>query len=252
MPEAGPPQRDPDNPTYVHDTSTLYDEGGDVSEYQRQKFAPLLDAIESAAAPRRPEQLSLLDVGVGYGAFLRLCEERGFGRLAGLDPFPDSIRIAERHTGARLRTGDAAARDWPFEEAAFDVVTCLDVVEHLEEPRVFFDNAKRYLAPDGVLVVRTPNGQLPYRLRRVPGIGIPDPNPTHINVHPPEWWSERARAAGWWIVEDWRGEHLTHLRLLPRLLALGCRLLGIDHRRVPGLAAFEQAYVMVLRAGNRR
>ena len=101
-------------------------------------------------------------------------------------------------------------------------------------------------------MVRTPNGQLPYRLRRVPGIGIPDPDPTHINVHPPEWWSERARAAVWWIVEDWRGEHLTHLRLLPRLLALGCRLLGIDHRRVPGLAAFEQAYVMVLRAENRR
>ncbi len=252
MPEGGPPQRDPDNPTYLHATSTLYGEGSEVSAYQRQKFAPLLDAIENAAAPRCPAELSLLDVGVGYGAFLRLCEERGFGRLAGMDPFPDSIRIAERYTGAQLRVGDASARDWPFDAAAFDVVTCLDVVEHLEEPRFFFDNVRRYLAPGGVLVIRTPNGQLPYRLRRLPGIGIPDPNPTHIQVHPPKWWSERVRAAGWRIVEDWRGEHLTHLRLLPTLLALGCRLLGIDHRRIPGLAAFEQAYVMVLRVGNGR
>ena len=100
MPDTDPPQRDAENPTYVHDTSTLYGVDGEVSAYQRQKFAPLLDAIERAAAPRRPEELSLLDVGIGYGVFLRLCDERGFGRLAGMDPYPDSIRIAERHTGA--------------------------------------------------------------------------------------------------------------------------------------------------------
>lgn len=252
MPEASPPVRDPDNPTYVHDTGTLYDAAGEVSAYQRQKFLPLLDAALRALAPRRTPELALLDVGVGYGAFLRLCEERGFARLAGMDPFPDSIRIAERHTGARLRAGDAADSDWPFEEAAFDIVTCLDVVEHLAQPRLLFANAARYLAPGGVLVVRTPNGQLPYRLRRVPGLGIPDRNPTHVNVHPPAWWRALAESTGWRVVEAWRGEHLTHLRLLPRALALGCRALGIDHRRVPGLAAFEQAWVMVLRREPER
>jgi len=242
-----PQRRDPDNPTYVHDTSTLYDEGGEVSEYQRVKFAPLLEAILEDTAPRAPAELSLLDVGVGYGAFLRLCEERGIGRLSGMDPFPDSIRIAQAHTRAELCEGDAAAPGWPFAEAAFDVVTCLDVVEHLEEPRVFLDNARRYLAPDGLLVVRTPNGQLPYRLRSVPLLGIPDPNPTHINVHPPDWWRELASAAGWRIVREWRGEHLTHVRLLPRALGILLRRLGIDPRAVPGLAAFAQAYVMLLR-----
>lgn len=250
MPDS--PQRDPANPTYVHDTASLFGAEGDVSPYQRQKFDPLLDAIETQAWPREPGRLSLLDVGVGYGAFLRLCEERGFARLSGMDPFPDSIRLAARHTGARLEQGDAAEPDWPFEAAEFDVITCLDVVEHLEEPRVFFDNARRYLAPEGLLVVRTPNGQLPYRMRRVPLLGIPDPNPTHINVHPPERWRELAAETDWKVVEDWRGEHLTHLRLLPRALALGCRLLDIDHRRVPGLAALEQAYVMLLRPGNAR
>jgi len=246
MPDSQPPQRDPANPTYVHDSASLFDSEGEVSAYQRQKFAPLLDALETHA-PRSPAELSLLDVGVGYGAFLRLCEERGFARLAGMDPFPDSIRIAERHTGARLVQGDAAKTPWPFETGAFDVISCLDVVEHLEEPPVFFDNARPYLAPEGLLVVRTPNGQLPYRMRRLPLVGIPDPNPTHINVHPPDYWRELVTRAGWQILEDWRGEHLTHLRGLPRALGLACRLVGLDHRRVPGLAALEQAYVMVLR-----
>jgi SAM-dependent methyltransferase len=243
-----PERRDPDNPTYVHDTSTLYGEGGEVSAYQRQKFVPVLDAIEAESAPRAPASLALLDVGVGYGAFLRLCEERGYGRLAGMDPFPESIRIAGRHTDASLHEGDAAAAEWPFEAGSFDVISCLDVVEHLEEPRVFWDNARRYLGPDGLLVVRTPNGQLPYRLRRVPLLGIPDPNPTHINVHPPDFWRALAAEAGWRIVREWRGEHLTHLRLLPRALNVGLRRLGIDPRRVPGVAALSQAYVMLMRA----
>ena len=62
-----------------------------------------------------------------------------------MDPFPDSIEIAKRYTSADLRVGRIEDSQWPFEENYFDVITCLDVVEHLQHPEVFFQNVKNIL-----------------------------------------------------------------------------------------------------------
>ena len=236
-------QRDADNPTFSHSLDSLESEAG--RRFEREKFLPRIEALRRRFGARFP-QIRLLDVGVGYGHFLRLLEtEAGIADLHGMDPFPKSIEIASTKTSARIVRGDITDAEWPFEAGSFDAITSFDVVEHLAEPAQFFRKAARYLRPGGIIVVSTPNRSLPYLMRRIPLIGIPDRNPTHISVRPPSYWRTLARSSGYDILEEWRGEHLTHVRLLPKLLSAVCRLLRIDHRRVPLVRAFEQSYCLV-------
>jgi 2-polyprenyl-3-methyl-5-hydroxy-6-metoxy-1,4-benzoquinol methylase len=49
------------------------------------------------------------------------------------------------------------ATELPFEEAYFDAITFGDVLEHLRDPHGLLRTARRYLAPDGVIVCSIPN-----------------------------------------------------------------------------------------------
>jgi len=56
----------------------------------------------------------------------------------------------------------------PYPDAAFDVVTCSEVIEHLENFRALLREAHRVLRPGGLLVLTTPNVLNAYsRLRYV-------------------------------------------------------------------------------------
>lgn len=237
-------QRDDDNVTFLHSLDVLQSERG--QRFQREKFLPKIEALRRRFGDGF-QKIRLLDVGVGYGHFLRLLEtEFGLSGLHGMDPFPNSIAIAEQVTTARIMRGEIADAEWPFEPGSFDALTCFDVLEHLPEPGLFFQRAGRYLRPEGIAVISTPNRSLPYLLRRIPLIGLADTNPTHINVRRPAYWRDLARRGGFDLLEEWRGEHLTHLRLVPKLLDAACRLLRLDHRRVPLVRAFEQSYCFVI------
>ena len=84
-------------------------------------------------------------------------------------------------------------------------------------------------------------------MRSIPVVGFPDGNPTHVNVRHPRYWRRLAREHGFEIVEEWRGEYLTHIRFIPKVLMLLCKILRLDHRRIPIVNAFEQSYCMVIR-----
>lgn len=237
-------ERDPDNVTYVHSLETLRSEEG--RRYQREKYLPKIEFLAQKFGESFRE-VRLLDVGVGYGFFLSMLEEEsGLRDLHGMDPFPKSIEIASEMTSAKIVVGDITDDKWPFERETFDVVTCFDVVEHLAEPDDFFRMVRTVLKWGGIVVVTTPNLSLPYRMRSCPLIGIPDTNPTHINIRRPSYWRKLAKANGLDLVAEWRGEHLAHVRFIPRILRKICGILRLDHRKVPLVNAFEQAYCMIL------
>jgi len=150
-------------------------------------------------------------------------------------------------TPARIERGSLSDTKWPFEEHSFDVITCFDVLEHLERPDEFFAHARRYLRDGGIVIISTPNRGLPYRMRSIPLIGFPDTNPTHINVQPPSYWKAAAARGGFEIAASWKGEYLTHIRLVPKILKALCAVLRLDHRKIPLVNAFEQAFVMAAR-----
>ena len=66
-----------------------------------------------------------------------------------MDPFPKSIEIARLNTSAELFQGDILDDEWPVERRSYDAVTCMDVVEPLEDPSIFFRKVKGYLREGG-------------------------------------------------------------------------------------------------------
>jgi 2-polyprenyl-6-hydroxyphenyl methylase/3-demethylubiquinone-9 3-methyltransferase len=106
---------------------------------------------------RRPlEALRALDVGCGGGL---LCEPlaRMGAAVTGLDAAPENIAVARAHAAAMGLAIDY--RDDAVETLAgsFDLVTCLEVVEHVADLPGFLGHLRRLVAPGGLLVFSTPN-----------------------------------------------------------------------------------------------
>lgn len=107
---------------------------------------------------RRLEQIApksrLLDVGASYGAFLELARERGW-EVHGVDLSEKACAYASSQRGLTMHHGTLVEAGYP--DGHFSVVTLWDLIEHLDKPREFLEEAKRILAPDGVLMIFTIN-----------------------------------------------------------------------------------------------
>lgn len=96
----------------------------------------------------------LLDVGTNMGFFLRHAANRW--NAMGVEPSPSLSEIARKHFGLDVRTAFLETAGFPA--ASFDVVTLTDVFEHIAEPRALLREIRRVLRPDGVALVKVPNG----------------------------------------------------------------------------------------------
>jgi len=100
------------------------------------------------------KQGRVLDIGSGRGYFLLACRERGY-EAEGFDVSEDAAEYVRNTLNIPVSTGNI--KDAPFKEGAFDVVTIWHALEHMENPRVYLEQANRLLRPDGLLVVDVPN-----------------------------------------------------------------------------------------------
>lgn len=114
------------------------------------RFYAQLGAVVDPLAPA-----SALDAGCGEGETL--------ARLDGLLPHDATAAIdlsepAVRHTSERIPWVDASVAsvtDLPFDDGSFDLVLCLEVLEHLPEPETALDELSRVSRRD--VVVSTPH-----------------------------------------------------------------------------------------------
>lgn len=107
----------------------------------------------------QPEGKRLLDVGCGGGI---LAED--FARLGcqvtGIDPSEPSLQSARQHAeqeGLRITYQQAGGERLPFEEFAFDIVCCCDVLEHVDDVPAVVAEIARVLRPGGVFFYDTLN-----------------------------------------------------------------------------------------------
>ena len=234
-------RRDQENITYLADTDKVYSEQG--KKFHREKYLPKLNRVKKHLSSSAK---LALDVGIGYGSFILLTEEILGLRTFGMDPYPISIEIAGKYTSSKLALGSIEKTPWPFDHK-FDFVSCLDVVEHLEDPELFYINVKSVLTEDAIVLVTTPLRLFPYEMRNWPIIGIPDKNTTHINVRPPSFWDNAAIENGFEILESWRGEHLTHVKFISGAFRRFTKLFGINPKTAPIISSFQQAYNQILK-----
>ena len=97
-----------------------------------------------------------LDVGCGAGLLAEPLARLG-ARVTGLDASPELIAVARAHAAATGLEIDYRAGEIAKQEGQFDLITCLEVIEHVADPAAFVKALAKRLAPGGLLILSTPN-----------------------------------------------------------------------------------------------
>jgi 2-polyprenyl-3-methyl-5-hydroxy-6-metoxy-1,4-benzoquinol methylase len=97
----------------------------------------------------------LLDIGCGYGYFLKLASAFGF-ETYGIDISQHAIKQARKVVNAKFFCSDIQDI-LPFAANFFDIITMFDVIEHLEKPYSALQQIHRVLKPRGIFIITTPN-----------------------------------------------------------------------------------------------
>jgi 2-polyprenyl-6-hydroxyphenyl methylase / 3-demethylubiquinone-9 3-methyltransferase len=99
----------------------------------------------------------ILDVGCGAGFLANHLGALGHD-VTGLDASDDALAVAARHDpGHTVRYQKGDALELPFEDASFDVVCAMDLLEHVEDPEQAIAEAARVLRPSGLFFFHTFN-----------------------------------------------------------------------------------------------
>jgi len=109
----------------------------------------------------------VLDVGCGAGL---LCEPlaRLGGTVTGVDATPENVAVAKAHAAkSGLAIDYRAGSVEGLQDAPFDLVTCMEVIEHVEAPASFVAHLARMVAPGGLLILSTPNRTARSRLAMI-------------------------------------------------------------------------------------
>lgn len=125
---------------------------GVQSKWHHLKFQRIAKEIEGSEKH--------LDIGCGPGTFIGTLPTAH--KSLGVDIAPGQVAYAAERYGEPAKNYQVIAPGpLPFPDGVFDVVTLVELIEHLEPPAVFalLSEAVRVLKPGGKLVASTPNYQ---------------------------------------------------------------------------------------------
>ncbi|KTD36133.1 3-demethylubiquinone-9 3-methyltransferase [Legionella nautarum] len=106
------------------------------------------------------EQKTVLDVGCGGGI---LCEGMAAekAQVTGLDVEMDALEAAKAHANlSKLSINYVCSPVEDYEANAFDVLTCMEMLEHVNNPQLVINHCARLLKPGGYLFLSTINRTL--------------------------------------------------------------------------------------------
>jgi 2-polyprenyl-6-hydroxyphenyl methylase/3-demethylubiquinone-9 3-methyltransferase len=114
----------------------------------------LRESFGSGAAPR------VLDLGCGAGFLSGYLAGCGLS-VTGVDRSAESLAVASARDLTRTaRYVQGEVTRLPFEDASFDAVCAMDLLEHVEDPALVIREASRVLAPGGLFFFHTFNRNL--------------------------------------------------------------------------------------------
>lgn len=144
------------------------------SPFLRMLFYRLLDLLllrswhirkelRTWAAERKAEPVSMLDAGSGFGQYVYgVARNYAQWQILGVDVKEEQINDCNHFFASigkknvRFELADLTKIDW---EQEFDLILCVDVMEHIEEDLLVLGNFYRALKPGGMLLISTPSDQ---------------------------------------------------------------------------------------------
>lgn len=99
---------------------------------------------------------SALDVGCGAGLMCEPLARLG-AAVTGIDAAAENIAVAREHAAGQGLTIDYRCGDVAEMDGQFDLVTSMEVIEHVANPAAFLSALSARLAPGGLMVLSTPN-----------------------------------------------------------------------------------------------
>lgn len=116
------------------------------------KYRIVDDALARAIGKGNGRSRRLLDLGCGPGNMLDYLARRG--EVYGSDYSADALGFCRSRDYHRLFRADF--QRLPVADASFDIVTCIDVLEHLDDDVRAIAELRRILRPGGTLLVTVP------------------------------------------------------------------------------------------------
>lgn len=141
-------------------------------------------------AGERVEGRKVLDVACGTGYGSEILMSLGAGWVVGVDNSKEALAFGAGDFGLEAVRADAHAL--PFAEWSFDAVVTLETIEHVADPLGFLREVHRVLGPGGILLISTPNGDVPY-----------GDNPYHLTEFTLDQLGNLLESTGFEVVEVW-------------------------------------------------
>ncbi|MBR2657249.1 MAG: 3-demethylubiquinone-9 3-O-methyltransferase [Loktanella sp.] len=101
----------------------------------------------------------VLDLGCAGGFMAEAMAKRG-ANVTGIDPASDAISAARQHAkaeGLRIGYDVGVGEALPYDNASFDAVVCVDVLEHVTDLQKVLQEVARCLRPGGLFLFDTIN-----------------------------------------------------------------------------------------------
>ncbi len=132
----------------------VYDRMAELDErhwWYRARREVLAALIERRIRP--PPDARILEIGCGTGHNLMMLKR--FGRVDGIEIDAGARAIASRRLGHPVL--DAPLPELPgVEDCAYDLVACLDVIEHVVEDKAALSSIAGKLRPEGRVLITVP------------------------------------------------------------------------------------------------
>ncbi|HEX2643904.1 MAG TPA: methyltransferase domain-containing protein [Thermoanaerobaculia bacterium] len=155
-------------------------------------------ALEELRPYKRLKGIRFLDAGCAYAGFLAAAAEAGASEVVGVDMDDRFLDIARPFIGAtgiphRLEKGDVSDAAFLSSFGAFDLITCNDVIEHVDSVPRCLESLAGALAADGYLYLAAPNRLCPEFIRKDPHfqffgiVLLPRPDARRFYVEKTKW-----------------------------------------------------------------
>lgn len=126
-----------------------YDEYLEISDNWVKTFTLRLKQISPYKSSGKT-----LDIGCGPGYYLTAAQNLGFD-VYGLDPSDYIVEMAQKTWGDKVQLGLIESAN--YQPESFDLIVAFDTFEHIYKPKEFLNAIHKFLKPNGVLAITTPN-----------------------------------------------------------------------------------------------